>query len=62
LPLITQVALLETLKYFGVTPDMVIGHSAGETAAAYAAGLLTLKEAVKVSGNLLVADGVRGCS
>jgi acyl transferase domain-containing protein len=45
------VALLETLKHFGVTPDLVIGHSAGETAAAYAVGLLTLEEAVKVSGS-----------
>jgi acyl transferase domain-containing protein len=45
------VALLETLKHFGVTPDLVIGHSAGETAAAYAVGLLTLEEVVKVSGS-----------
>jgi malonyl CoA-acyl carrier protein transacylase len=45
---LVQVALLETLKHFSIFPDLVIGHSAGEVAAAYASGLLTLEEAVQV--------------
>lgn len=43
-----QVGLLEALQSFGVYPDLVIGHSAGEVAAAYAAGLLSLEDAVRV--------------
>ena len=43
-----QVGLVELLKYFHVVPGVVVGHSAGEVAAAYAAGLLTLEQAVKV--------------
>jgi acyl transferase domain-containing protein len=43
-----QVGLFELLKAFGVFPDVVLGHSAGEVPAAYAAGLLTLAEAVQV--------------
>jgi len=45
---LVQVGLFELLKFFRVFPDVVTGHSAGEVAAAYAAGLLTLEEAVKV--------------
>jgi acyl transferase domain-containing protein len=43
-----QVGLFELLKFYKVFPDVVIGHSAGEVAAAYASGLLTLEEAVEV--------------
>lgn len=45
---IVQVGLFELLKFFRVFPDVVTGHSAGEVAAAYAAGLLTLEEAVLI--------------
>ncbi len=43
-----QVALAEQLAHFGITPDAVIGHSAGEVAAHHLAGLLTFEQAVHV--------------
>ena len=43
-----QVALAEQLRQFGLTPDAVIGHSAGEVAAHHIAGLLTFEQAVEV--------------
>ena len=43
-----QVALAEQLKQFGIIPDAVIGHSAGEVAAHYLAGLLTFEQAIHV--------------
>ncbi|KAL7944087.1 polyketide synthase [Trichoderma barbatum] len=41
-----QVALVNMLQSWGVTPTAVIGHSSGEIAAAYGAGLLTASEAI----------------
>ena len=43
-----QVALAEQLKEFGITPDAVIGHSAGEVAAHYLAGVLSFEQAIHV--------------
>ena len=43
-----QVALAEQLKQCGVNPDAVIGHSAGEVAAHYLAGVLTFEQAIHV--------------
>ncbi len=43
-----QVALSDLLKAEGLVPDAVAGHSVGEVAAAWAAGALTLDEAVTV--------------
>lgn len=43
-----QVALAEQLKQFGIRPDAVIGHSAGEVAAHHLAGLLTFEQAIHV--------------
>jgi acyl transferase domain-containing protein/acyl carrier protein len=43
-----QIALAEQLKQFGVNPDAVIGHSAGEVAAHYLAGVLTFEQAIFV--------------
>ncbi|OBH78689.1 polyketide synthase [Mycobacterium scrofulaceum] len=43
-----QVALSEQLKEFGITPDAVVGHSAGEVAAHYLAGVLTFEQAIRV--------------
>ena len=42
-----QVALLRLLAHRGLRPTVVIGHSVGELAAAYAAGMLTLEQAVQ---------------
>ena len=43
-----EVALTDLLKAWGVSPDGVIGHSAGEVAAAYAAGAYSLAEATRL--------------
>jgi acyl transferase domain-containing protein/acyl carrier protein len=43
-----QVALAEQLRQFGISPDAVIGHSAGEVAAHHIAGLLTFEQAIEV--------------
>jgi acyl transferase domain-containing protein/NAD(P)-dependent dehydrogenase (short-subunit alcohol dehydrogenase family)/acyl carrier protein len=42
------VGLLELLRLWGIEPDAVLGHSVGEIAAAYAAGALSLEQAVRV--------------
>lgn len=41
-----QVALVNILRSWGILPAAVIGHSSGEIAAAYGAGLLTASEAI----------------
>ncbi|KAF2656390.1 hypothetical protein K491DRAFT_778066 [Lophiostoma macrostomum CBS 122681] len=41
-----QIALVELLASFGVSPTATVGHSSGEIAAAYAAGRLTVSEAI----------------
>lgn len=43
-----QVALAAQLDQFGIRPDAVIGHSAGEVAAHHLAGLLTFEQAIHV--------------
>ncbi|MDO1449031.1 SDR family NAD(P)-dependent oxidoreductase [Rhodocytophaga aerolata] len=43
-----QIGLTEVWKSWGILPDGVVGHSIGEVAAAYAAGALTLEQAVEV--------------
>lgn len=57
-----QLALVDLLRSWGVVPRGVTGHSSGEIAAAYAAGILTLEECVRiayargVAAALLTAD------
>jgi amino acid adenylation domain-containing protein len=47
--LFIQVALTKLLGYYGISPDAVVGHSLGETAAAHAAGALSLRDAIWVN-------------
>ncbi|KAF6793411.1 polyketide synthase [Colletotrichum sojae] len=44
-----QIALVRHLARYGVNPRAVVGHSSGEIAAAYAAGVITLKEAIIIA-------------
>jgi NADPH:quinone reductase-like Zn-dependent oxidoreductase/malonyl CoA-acyl carrier protein transacylase len=44
-----QLALVALLKTWGVTPGTVTGHSSGEIAAAYAAGLVSFRTAVAIA-------------
>ena len=46
-----EVALARLLDSWGIKPAAVIGHSAGEVAAAHIAGVLTMSEAVRVVVN-----------
>ncbi|KAF4630892.1 hypothetical protein G7Y89_g7242 [Cudoniella acicularis] len=50
-PLVTalQLAILAVLESWGVSPSRVVGHSSGEIAAAFAAGLLSAENAIKVA-------------
>jgi acyl transferase domain-containing protein/NADPH:quinone reductase-like Zn-dependent oxidoreductase/thioesterase domain-containing protein/acyl carrier protein len=43
-----QVALVQLWKSWGVAPAMVVGHSVGEVAAAYAADVYDLADAVRI--------------
>ncbi|KPM38704.1 Lovastatin diketide synthase LovF [Neonectria ditissima] len=49
LSMAVQIALVDVLSTWGVLPDGVVGHSGGETAAAYACGALTAREAITVA-------------
>ncbi|KAK4503143.1 hypothetical protein PRZ48_006570 [Zasmidium cellare] len=44
-----QIAIVDLLATWGLQPQAVCGHSSGEIAAAYAAGILTANEALKVA-------------
>ncbi|MFC3982606.1 aminotransferase class III-fold pyridoxal phosphate-dependent enzyme [Streptosporangium jomthongense] len=44
-----QAGLYELWRSLGIVPAAVVGHSAGETAAAYAAGLLDLESAARLT-------------
>ncbi|KAJ6784017.1 hypothetical protein PWT90_00304 [Aphanocladium album] len=41
-----QIALVDTLKCWNIEPQAVIGHSSGEIAAAYSAGILTRRDTI----------------
>ncbi len=56
-----QVGLTEVWRSWGVTPDAVVGHSVGEVAAAWAAGVLSLEEAARVAAvRGRAMEGARG--
>ncbi|BCS08366.1 polyketide synthase [Aspergillus luchuensis IFO 4308] len=44
-----QIAIVDQLRKWGITPSAVVGHSSGEIAAAYAAGMLSAREALVIS-------------
>ncbi|KAF2180125.1 hypothetical protein K469DRAFT_640404, partial [Zopfia rhizophila CBS 207.26] len=44
-----QVALVDLLRSWNIVPEVTVGHSSGEIAAAYAAGHLSLAEAIVTS-------------
>ncbi|KAL4867815.1 hypothetical protein BDV12DRAFT_110489 [Aspergillus spectabilis] len=44
-----QIALVDVLRSLKVEPSAVVGHSAGEIAAAYAAGALTAAQAIAIA-------------
>jgi acyl transferase domain-containing protein len=44
-----QIALVDMLSNWNIKPESTVGHSSGEIAAAYAAGLLTAAQAIKVA-------------
>jgi len=44
---IIQMALVDLLGDYGVQPSWVVGHSSGEIAAAYAAGILSDEDATR---------------
>lgn len=44
-----QIALVDLLASWGIYPDGVAGHSSGEIAAAYAAGMLGMQDAIAIA-------------
>lgn len=52
-----QIALIDLLRSWGITPASVTGHSSGEIAAAYTFGALTWEDAMEVAYYRGVASG-----
>nr|QCQ29630.1 polyketide synthase-nonribosomal peptide synthase [Alternaria oxytropis] len=49
LSLACQIGLVDLLHASGIKWQCVVGHSSGETAAAYAAGMITAKDAIRIA-------------
>lgn len=63
---VLQIALVELLRFLGVRPVAVVGHSSGEIAAAYTVGALSHQSACRVAywrgvvvGNMRHADSTK---
>ncbi|KZL88045.1 pksn polyketide synthase for alternapyrone biosynthesis protein [Colletotrichum incanum] len=46
---ILQLALVDLLRHWGITPKATVGHSSGELASAYAAKLVRFEDAVRIA-------------
>ena len=46
---VIQVAITKLLEHHGIRPSVCVGHSAGEPAAAWAAGVFSLEDAARIS-------------
>ena len=56
------VSLAQEWRFCGVLPDITIGHSLGEVAAAYVADKITLSDAVALVGaRAVIVDRLAGC-
>ncbi|CAH0017129.1 unnamed protein product [Clonostachys rhizophaga] len=44
-----QIAMVDLLRSYGVRPSLVVGHSSGEIAAAYASGAISARSACRVA-------------
>ncbi|KAB8228301.1 type I polyketide synthase [Aspergillus alliaceus] len=44
-----QIALVDVLRSWGITPDVIVGHSSGEVAAAYASGAISAEAAMAIA-------------
>ncbi|KOS17128.1 Lovastatin nonaketide synthase [Escovopsis weberi] len=58
-----QVAIVDVLHSWGVSPDVIVGHSSGEVAAAYASGAISAEEAISIAalrGLANVSTGQKG--
>ena len=49
LTMVVQIALVDLLRSWNIRPDVVLGHSSGEIAAAYSAGGLSAQDAVRIA-------------
>ncbi len=54
---VVQIGLTELFKTWGIVPQAVIGHSTGEIAAAYAAGIYDIPQAMTVAFHRSQAQG-----
>ncbi|KAH7080817.1 hypothetical protein FB567DRAFT_475401 [Paraphoma chrysanthemicola] len=46
---VLQVGLVDLLRHWGIVPEATVGHSSGEIAAAYAAAMISHRDAIKIA-------------